>query len=56
MAEKTLSEVLKTINKQFNTDAATIGVEDLTQFGTLSLRSPGLDYCLYNSLPERRII
>lgn len=54
--QATLSEVLKKINKNFETDAATIGVEDLTGFGTLSLRSPGLDYCLYNSLPERRII
>ena len=54
--QATLSEVLKSINKKFTSDAATVGVEDLTKFGTLSLRSPGLDYCLYNSLPERRII
>ena len=53
---RTLEEVMKDINKKFESDAATIGLEDLTQFGTLSLRSPGLDYCLYNSLPERRII
>lgn len=56
MADKTLNEVLKQINRKFENDAATIGVEDLTGFGTLSLRSPSLDYCLYNSLPERRII
>lgn len=55
-ADKTLAEVLKSINKEFGENQASIGVEDLTSYGTLSLGSPGLDYCLYNSLPERRII
>ena len=34
----------------------TVGVEDLTNYGTLSLGSPGFDFCLYNSFPERRIV
>ena len=28
----------------------------MRDFGTLSLGSPSLDFCLYNSFPEKRII
>ena len=51
-----LQEILKKINKKQENNVATIGVEDLTSYGTLSLGSPGLDFCLYNSFPERKII
>ena len=56
MAEKSLTEILKDIAKKQGSQVITTGVEDLTAFGTLSLGSPGLDFCLYNSFPERRII
>lgn len=51
-----LQEILKKINKKQENNVVTIGVEDLTSYGTLSLGSPGLDFCLYNSFPERKII
>lgn len=47
-----LADVLKAINKKFDTNVAQIGVPELQKRGTLSLGSPSLDYCLYNSLPE----
>lgn len=57
MAEqKTLNEVLKALNKKFDDKVAVIGAPDITKRGTLSLGTPGLDYCLYNSLPRDRII
>lgn len=57
MAEaKTLNEVLKSLNKKFNDNVAVVGAPDITKRGTLSLGTPGLDYCLYNSLPRDRII
>lgn len=51
-----VAEILKDVNKRFGEKAMTVGVEDLTSYGTLSLGSPGLDFCLYNSFPERRIV
>jgi recombination protein RecA len=57
MAEaKSLEEILKRINKKQENTVVSVGVEDLTTYGTLSLGSPGLDFCLYNSFPERKII
>ena len=65
MAEsKSLSQVLKDINKKYgvvrqdgSTEfVATLGVSEQKVQGTLSFRSPGLDYCVYNRLPEGRII
>lgn len=65
MAEqKSLSEVLRQINKKngvLRSDGgldpiATLGVSETKIQGTLSLRSPGLDYCVYNKIPEGRII
>lgn len=53
---ETLSEILKSVNKKYGENVMTMGVEDLTHYGTLSLGSPGFDFCLYNSFPERRII
>lgn len=55
MAE-TVQELLKKINKTFGEQIATVGVEDLTKFGTLSLGSPGFDFCLYNSLPTNKLV
>ena len=51
-----LSDILKDVNKKFGDGVITLGVEDLTSYGTLSLGSPGFDFCLYNSFPERKIV
>lgn len=51
-----VNDILKNINKKYGDNVMTVGVEDLTNYGTLSLGSPGFDFCLYNSFPERRII
>ena len=51
-----LADILKDVNKKFGQDVMTVGVEDLTNYGTLSLGSPGFDFCLYNSFPERKIV
>ena len=65
MAEqKSLAEVLKQINKKNGVlredgsidPIAVLGVSETKVRGTLSLRSPGLDYCVYNRIPEGRII
>lgn len=56
MAEASLKEVLKKINKTYGENVARIGVKDLTKSGTLSLGSPGFDFCLYNSFPTNRIV
>lgn len=65
MAEtKSLSQILKDINKKYGTvredgtveSVATVGVSEQKIQGTLSFRSPGLDYCVYNRIPEGRII
>lgn len=61
---KSLNEVLKQVNKKYgitkddgSTQAiGTLGCNKIGGFGTLSLRSPSLDYCVYNSIPEGRII
>ena len=54
--ELSLTDILKGIQKRQTKGAITTGVEDLSAYGTLSMGSPGLDFCLYNSLPERKII
>lgn len=54
-----LDQVLKNINKKFSDEknkVAQIGVSKVTAFGTLSLGSPSLDFCLYNALPEGKMI
>lgn len=65
MAEqKTLNEVLKQINKKYgiikedgsSSPIAVNGCSSIGNIGNLSLRSPSLDYCVYNSIPEGRII
>lgn len=59
MAKNTIlsvNDILKDINKKYGDNIMTIGVEDLTDYGTLSFGTPGLDFCLYNSFPERRIV
>lgn len=53
---ESLSDILKDVNKKFGDGVITVGVEDLTSYGTLSLGSPGFDFCLYNSFPERKIV
>lgn len=60
MAEdKTLRDIIKEINKKFSDEKNTViqvGVDKVTKFGTLSLGSPALDFCLYNSLPEGKMV
>ena len=54
-----LEKVLKDINKKFGDEQSTVvqfGVKNLESGGTLSLGSPSLDFCLYNSLPEGKMI
>lgn len=51
MTELTLKDVLKDISKNYGDTIASIGVENLKTTRTLSMRTPGLDFCLYNSLP-----
>ena len=50
-SSNTMSQIFVT-----SAPAFVFGVENLTNFGTLSLGSPGFDFCLYNSFPERRIV
>ena len=52
---KSLSSILKDVNKKYGDSVMAVGVDDLRSFDTLSLGSPGLDFCLYNSCPTRRI-
>ena len=60
MAEdKTLRDIIKEINKKFSDEKNTViqvGVDKVTKFGTLSLGSPALDFCLYNSLSEGKMV
>lgn len=57
MAEQlTLTEVLKGISKKYGENVAKIGVDELRSGGTLSLGSPSLDFCLYNSFPVGKIV
>ena len=44
-----LNDILKQVNKKFNAIVAQIGVPELRQKSTLSLGSPSLDFCLFNS-------
>lgn len=61
---KTLDQLYKEINKKYGTitrdggsePVVTLGVSEQRVQGTLSFRSPGLDYCVYNKIPEGRII
>lgn len=59
-SELNLTSVLKKINTKYsdnlNNLVVQIGVPDLKSIGTLSLGSPALDFCLYNSLPEGTFI
>lgn len=54
--QKTLNEILKKVKKDYGDNVLKVGVEDLTSVDTLSLGSPGLDFCLYNRFPTKRII
>ena len=56
MGEQSLQSILKDINKKFGSGVAQVGVPKLRERGTLSLGSPSLDFCLYNSLPEGTFI
>lgn len=57
MAEsKSLTEVLKGLNKKFGENVVKVGAEALTVDGVLSLGSPMADYCLYGGIPEGRIV
>ena len=52
----TLSEALKKINKRYETAVISNEVKTVSSYGTLSLGSPSLDFILYNSFPEGKII
>ena len=56
MAEKSLNEVLKSLNKKFGENVVKIGADALEVDGILSLGSPMADYCLYGGIPEGRIV
>lgn len=51
-----LDDVLKSINKKFGENVARVGVPQLRSCGNLSLGSPALDFCLYNSLTEGKFV
>lgn len=51
-----IKSILKDINKKFGDNVAQVGVPKLREAGSLSLGSPSLDMCLYNSLPEGKFI
>ena len=51
-----LDEVVKSLGKKFGTSVVQVGVPEITSSGTLSLGSPALDFCLYNSLTEGKMI
>lgn len=51
-----LAQVLKKISKEYGSNIAKIGADDLTVDGILSLGSPLVDYCLYGGIPEGRIV
>ena len=55
-SNKSVTDILKEVNKKFGQGVISVGVEDLTSYGTLSLGSPGFDFCLYNSFPERKAV
>ena len=56
MADKSLNEVLKSLNKKFGENVVKIGADSLEVDGILSLGSPMADYCLYGGIPEGRIV
>lgn len=56
MSDKSLNEVLKSLNKKFGENVVKIGAESLEVDGVLSLGSPMADYCLYGGIPEGRIV
>lgn len=51
-----LSEIIKNMAKKYGDGIFTQGVSQVASKGTLSLGSPSLDYCLFNSFPEGKII
>lgn len=51
-----LSELMKRIEKKYGGGIMTYGANPVCEKGTLSLGSPSLDYCLFNSFPEGKII
>lgn len=51
METKSLVGVLKDINKKYNDNVASMGINKALK-SRFSLGSPGLDFCTYNSIPE----
>lgn len=51
-----ISEIMKKLEKKNGVAVITSGVKAVASAGTLSLGSPSLDYCLFNSFPEGKII
>ncbi len=56
MSDLSIKEILKSINKKFGDEIIKIGVDPQKEVKTLSLGSPGLDFCLYNSFPTNKIV
>lgn len=56
MSDYVIDDVLKSITKKFGNQVVRNGVPKLQTYGKLSLGSPGLDFCLYNSLIEGKMV
>ena len=54
--ERSLSNVLKDIQKRFGESVVKDSVESLEVDGVLPLGSPRADFCLYGGIPEGRIV
>lgn len=53
MAEsQSLKDVIKSIQKNFGADVIQFGVKEVSERGILSLGTPTLDFCVYNSIPQ----
>lgn len=49
-------DIVRQIKRKNGDDSIKIGVDNLEAAGTISLGAPGLDFCVYNSIPRNRII
>lgn len=56
MEELELNGIVKSLVKKFGDDFIRTGVPSVETAGLLSLGSPSLDFCLYNSLTEGKMI
>lgn len=49
-------DIIKQVKKKNGADSIRIGVPDLGEAGVISLGAPGLDFCLYGSVPITKIL